>query len=100
MSDKLVFTTDGDDVVSWDRYPTISTSASLYTATPPEPEPKITAGYMVSVDGNNAPKIVHATIEDAKQEAERLSKSQTGKVIRVMMLVGVYEPSHTWKELV
>jgi hypothetical protein len=61
---------------------------------------KISAGYMVSVDGNTAPRKVHETIDDAKQEAERLSKSQNGKIIRVMMLVGVYEPSHTWRELV
>jgi hypothetical protein len=60
----------------------------------------ITAGYMVSVDGNTAPKKVHASLEDAKQEAERISKAQNGKTIRVLLLVGVYEPSHTWKEMV
>jgi hypothetical protein len=58
------------------------------------------AGYMVSVDGNSSPKKVHATIEEAKAEADRISSSQVGKVIRILYFVGVYEPTHKFKELV
>ena len=60
----------------------------------------ITAGYMVSVDGNSSPKRIHATIDEAKAEAERISTSQQGKIIRILYLVGVYEPSHKFRELV
>ena len=60
----------------------------------------IKAGYMVSVDGNSSPKRIHATIEEAKAEAERISTSQQGKIIRIVYLVGVYEPSHKFRELV
>jgi hypothetical protein len=58
------------------------------------------AGYMVSIDGNSGPQKVHDTIELAKAEAERLSSSNTGKVIRILYLVGVYAPTHEFKELV
>lgn len=58
------------------------------------------AGYMVSVDGNSGPMKVHDTIEQAKAEAERLSSSNTGKLIRILYLVGVYAPTHEFKELV
>lgn len=58
------------------------------------------AGYMVSVDGNSGPQKVHETIEQAKAEAERLSSSNTGKLIRILYLVGVYAPTHEFKELV
>jgi hypothetical protein len=57
-------------------------------------------GYMVSVDGNSAPKKVHATIAEAKAEAERISPSQQGKTIRILYFVAVYEPSHKLNELV
>lgn len=60
----------------------------------------IKAGYMVSVDGNSSPKRIHATIDEAKAEAERISVSQQGKIIRILYLVGVYEPSHKFRELV
>lgn len=60
----------------------------------------ISAGYMVSVDGNSAPKRTHATIDEAKAEAERISTSQQGKIIRILYLVGVYEPAHKFRELV
>lgn len=60
----------------------------------------ISAGYMVSVDGNSSPKRIHATIDEAKAEAERISVRQQGKIIRILYLVGVYEPSHTFRELV
>lgn len=64
--------------------------------------PKIahTAGYMVSVDGNSAPKKVHDTLAEAKAEAERISPSQSGKTIRILYFVAVYEPSHKLNELV
>ena len=58
------------------------------------------AGYMVSIDGNSGPMKVHDTIEQAKAEAERLSPSNTGKIIRILYLVGVYAPTHEFKELV
>ena len=58
------------------------------------------AGYMVSVDGNSGPMKVHDTIEQAKAEAERLSSSNVGKLIRILYLVGVYAPTHEFKELV
>jgi len=68
---------------------------------PKKPTPKgVTAGYMVSIDGNMGPKKVHPTIEDAKTEAMRLSPSNAGKVIRILYLVGYYEPTHEFKELV
>jgi hypothetical protein len=57
-------------------------------------------GYMVSIDGNSAPKKVHATIAEAKAEAERISPSQQGKTIRILYFVAVYEPSHKLNELV
>lgn len=60
----------------------------------------ISAGYMVSVDGNSSPKRIHATIDEAKAEAERMSVSQQGKIIRILYLVGVYEPAHKFRELV
>jgi hypothetical protein len=59
-----------------------------------------TSGYMVSIDGNMGPKKVHPTIEDAKTEAMRLSPSNAGKIIRILYLVGYYEPTHEFKELV
>jgi hypothetical protein len=58
------------------------------------------AGYMVSIDGNIGPKKVHPTIDDAKAEAMRLSPSNAGKIIRILYLVGYYEPTHEFKELV
>ena len=58
------------------------------------------AGYMVSIDGNSGPQKVHDTIEQAKAEAERLSSSNVGKLIRILYLVGVYAPTHEFKELV
>lgn len=61
---------------------------------------QLKSGYMVSVDGNSSPRRTHATIDEAKAEAERISKSQQGKIIRILYLVGVYEPSHTFRELV
>lgn len=61
---------------------------------------ELKAGYMVSVDGNTSPKRIHATIDEAKAEAERISASQQGKIIRILYLVGVYEPSHKFRELV
>jgi REP element-mobilizing transposase RayT len=64
------------------------------------PKTAHTAGYMVSVDGNSAPKKVHDTIEEAKAEAERISPSQSGKTIRILYFVAVYEPSHKLNELV
>ncbi len=62
--------------------------------------PKCSAGYMVSIDGNSGPKKVHPTIEDAKAEAMRLSPTNAGKLIRILYLVGYYEPTHEFKELV
>lgn len=61
---------------------------------------EIKAGYMVSVDGNSSPKRIHATIDEAKAEAERMAVSQQGKIIRILYLVGVYEPAHKFRELV
>ena len=93
-----------EPIVQWDEMPkTITASTSIYTTrriSVGEQEPEVKAGYMVSVDGAAAPEKVHASLEDAKQEAERISKSQNGKTIRVLLLVGIYEPSHTWKEMV
>jgi hypothetical protein len=64
------------------------------------PIPAHKPGYMVSIDGNSAPKKVHATIAEAKAEAERISPSQSGKTIRILYFVAVYEPSHKLNELV
>jgi len=89
---------DGIITMSKER-PTETTSGRISISTVEE-KADVQSGYMVSVDGNTAPKRVHATIEDAKQEAERISKAQNGKIIRVMLLVGVYEPTHAWRELV
>lgn len=70
------------------------------TLTPKGSKLPTKAGYMVSVDGNSGPMKVHDTIEQAKAEAERLSPSNTGKIIRILYLVGVYAPTHEFKELV
>lgn len=70
-------------------------------ATPKPPSTNATkAGYMVSVDGNIGPKKVHPNVEDAKAEAMRLSPKNAGKIIRILYLVGYYEPTHEFKELV
>jgi hypothetical protein len=70
------------------------------TVTPKGNKLPTKAGYMVSIDGNSGPQKVHDTIEQAKAEAERLSPSNTGKIIRILYLVGVYAPTHEFKELV
>ena len=78
---------------------TVATSTAR-PKSPGKPDKITKAGYMVSVDGNIGPKKVHPTIEDAKAEAMRLSPSNAGKVIRILYLVGYYEPTHEFKELV
>ena len=80
---------------------TTATAASVKTIVTPKGNKLPTkAGYMVSVDGNSGPQKVHDTIELAKAEAERLSSSNAGKLIRILYLVGVYAPTHEFKELV
>lgn len=94
---------DATGLIAMSEEPPKETTGRRISITPyatVEEKADVQSGYMVSVDGNTAPKRVHATIEDAKQEAERLSKTQNGKTIRVMLLVGVYEPTHAWRELV
>ena len=90
-------------------YDDIEDSTAYTTSTPPTARAIVTpkgnkiptkAGYMVSVDGNSGPQKVHETIEQAKAEAERLSSSNVGKLIRILYLVGVYAPTHEFKELV
>ena len=100
--DKVMITVDGEEkIISWDTEAFIEASkVRPRPISTVEPVAEITAGYMVSVDNNAAPKKIHASLEDAKQEAERISKTQNGKTIRVLLLVGVYEPTHTWKEMV
>jgi hypothetical protein len=90
-----------DDIEEVEKvYETASLASDEPFVKPKKPTPKCSAGYMVSVDGNIGPKKVHPTIEDAKAEAMRLSPSNAGKVIRILYLVGYYEPTHAFKELV
>lgn len=102
-TDKMWYHADDSGAITMSGVPPTETTGRRISIAPistVEEIANVQAGYMVSVDGNTAPRRVHATIEDAKQEAERLSKTQNGKTIRVMLLVGVYEPTHAWRELV
>lgn len=45
--------------------------------------------YMVSVDGERAPKHVHLTYESACDEAERLARKAIGKKVRILKLENV-----------
>lgn len=42
--------------------------------------------YMVSVDGERAPKHVHLTYESACDEADRLARKKSGKKVRVLKI--------------
>lgn len=42
--------------------------------------------YMVSVDGEHAPKHVHLTYESACDEADRLARKKNGKKVRVLKI--------------
>lgn len=59
--------------------------------------------YFVSVDGAQAPSVEHTNIEDAKREAERLSRipSNSKRAVRVLQqvaaLVPMQMPTHAWE---
>lgn len=56
--------------------------------------------YMVSVDGREAPSVIHQTLADATKEAIRLSglMENRSRCVRVLQLFGTYVPSksHEW----
>lgn len=52
-----------------------------------EPVVPAQGAYYVSVDGAGAPRVAHATVEDAQTEATRMAKSQPGKTVRVLQQV-------------
>jgi len=58
------------------------------------------SGYMIFVSGGAAPSVVHKTLEEAKTEAERLSRKSeiAGKSIRVMQIVAALHPTHKWND--
>jgi len=45
--------------------------------------------YMVSVDGSDAPRVVHATVEAAREEAERIAAHRRNATIRILAVVDV-----------
>ena len=47
------------------------------------------AAYMVSVDGVEAPRVVHATFEAAREEAERIAAHKRNATIRILAVVDV-----------
>jgi hypothetical protein len=96
----ITFTVVMDDVEDSTRYTTATPPSARAIVTPKGSKIPTKAGYMVSVDGNSGPQKVHDTIEQAKAEAERLSSSNVGKLIRILYLVGVYAPTHEFRELV
>lgn len=50
-----------------------------------------TGPYLVSVDGHEAPTMEHATIEDARAEAERLATNHHPARVRLLRQVGTVE---------
>ena len=57
--------------------------------------------YMVSIEGSNAPTVIHPTYASAQLEAERLATQQRNKdrVIHVLKLVSSFKPvtTHKWE---
>ena len=55
--------------------------------------------YMVSVEGSNAPTVIHPTYASAQLEAERLATQQRNRdrVIHVLKLVSSLKPVTTHK---
>lgn len=47
------------------------------------------SAYMVSVDGADAPRVAHATIESAREEAERIAAHKRNATIRILAVVDV-----------
>lgn len=45
--------------------------------------------YIVSVDGADAPRVVHATVEAAREEAERIAAHKRNATIRILAVVDV-----------
>jgi hypothetical protein len=56
--------------------------------------------YMVSVEGNQAPTVIHPTYASAAIEAERLAQQSINKNLKVhvLRLISTLEPvsSHKW----
>jgi hypothetical protein len=57
--------------------------------------------YMVSVEGGNAPTVIHPTYASAQLEAERVAKllRDKSKTIHVLKLVSSLKPvtTHKWE---
>jgi hypothetical protein len=57
--------------------------------------------YMVSIEGSNAPTVIHPTYASAQMEAERLATQPRNKdrVIHVLKLVSSFKPvtTHKWE---
>ena len=57
--------------------------------------------YMVSVEGSQAPTVIHPTYQSAQMEAERLSKQPRNqqRTIHVLKLVSILKPitMHKWE---
>jgi hypothetical protein len=57
--------------------------------------------YMVSVEGSQAPTVIHPTYASAQMEAERLSKQPRNqqRTIHVLKLVSSLKPvtTHKWE---
>jgi hypothetical protein len=57
--------------------------------------------YMVSIEGSNAPTVIHPTYASAQLEAERLATQPRNKdrVIHVLKLVSSLKPvtTHKWE---
>lgn len=55
--------------------------------------------YMVFVEGSGVPKVVHASISEAKLEAHRLAEKEPNRLVRVLRvvteMVGVVEVKGT-----
>lgn len=62
----------------------------------------MTTKYMVSVTGSNAPNHIHTNWQDAKAEAERLSKLKQNfdRVIHLVEIKATLKPvfSHEWEK--
>jgi hypothetical protein len=57
--------------------------------------------YMVSIEGSQAPTVIHPTYQSAQMEAERLSKQPRNqqRIIHVLKLVSSLKPvtTHKWE---
>jgi hypothetical protein len=57
---------------------------------PPKEEPEQPKQYLVYVEGKQAPKKVHNSLESAQKEANRLAKKEVGYVTYVVEIVNKY----------